>query len=68
MSRALETHVGIRELAELVARAIAVELVLFEAFGRWISTTSQAERQARSLQPCRGATRGTPSCGASGSR
>jgi hypothetical protein len=33
---------GIRELADLVARAIAVELVLFEAFGRWISTTSQA--------------------------
>jgi hypothetical protein len=25
-----------------VARAIAVELVLFEAFGRWISTTSDA--------------------------
>ena len=25
-----------------MARAIAVELVLFEAFGRWISTTSQA--------------------------
>jgi hypothetical protein len=32
---------GIRELACLVARAAAVELVLFEAFGRWISTTSQ---------------------------
>ena len=42
MSRALETHVGIRALAELVARAIAVELVLFEAFGRWTSTTAQA--------------------------
>jgi hypothetical protein len=33
---------GIRELAGLAARAIAVELVLFEAFGRWIPTTSQA--------------------------
>ncbi|HEX4982466.1 MAG TPA: hypothetical protein VFV63_12235 [Ilumatobacteraceae bacterium] len=37
MSKAM----GIRALADLVARAIAVELVLFEAFGRWISTTSQ---------------------------
>jgi hypothetical protein len=34
--------VGIRELAGVAARAIAVELVLFEAFGRWISTTSEA--------------------------
>ena len=36
------THSGIRSLAIVAARAIAVELVLFEAFGRWISTTSQA--------------------------
>jgi hypothetical protein len=35
-------HLGIRALAGLAARAIAVELVLFEAFGRWISTTSHA--------------------------
>jgi hypothetical protein len=42
MSRAAGTHVGIRDLAGLVARAIAVELVLFETFGRWIPTTSQA--------------------------
>jgi hypothetical protein len=34
--------VGIHELAGVTARAIAIELVLFEAFGRWISTTSQA--------------------------
>jgi hypothetical protein len=33
---------GIRELADLAARAIAIELILFEAFGRWISTTSHA--------------------------
>jgi len=38
MSRAA----GIRELADLAAQAIAVELVLFEAFGRWIPTTSHA--------------------------
>jgi len=38
----MRTHVGIRELAGIAARAIAVELVLFEAFGRWTSTTSQA--------------------------
>ena len=42
MTRALESNIGIRALAELVARAIAVELVLFEAFGRWTSSTSQA--------------------------
>ena len=35
------THLGILDLAGLAARSIAVELVLFEAFGRWISTTSQ---------------------------
>jgi hypothetical protein len=33
---------GILELAGLAGRAIAVELVLFETFGRWIPTTSQA--------------------------
>ncbi len=38
MARAL----GIRDLAGVAARAIAVELVLFEAFGRWIATTSDA--------------------------
>jgi hypothetical protein len=38
MSRAA----GIRELVDLVSRAIGVELVLFEAFGRWIPTTSHA--------------------------
>ncbi len=37
-----ETHPGIRGVAGIAACAIAVELVLFEAFGRWISTTSQA--------------------------
>ena len=42
MSSRWGTQPGIRELEDLVARAIAVELVLFEAFGRWISTTSQA--------------------------
>jgi hypothetical protein len=42
MSRAGATHLAIRELADLVSRAIAVELVLFETFGRWIATTSQA--------------------------
>jgi hypothetical protein len=34
--------VGIHELAGIAARAIAIELVVFEAFGRWISTTSRA--------------------------
>ena len=38
----MSAHVGIRELAGLAARAIAVELVLFEAFGRWVATTSEA--------------------------
>ena len=42
MTRAPETYIGIRELASVAARAIAVELVLFEAFGRWIQTTSEA--------------------------
>ena len=42
MSSGSGTHVGIRELAGVAARAIAVELVLFEAFGRWTSTTTQA--------------------------
>ena len=42
MSAPSDAHLGIRDLAELVARAIAVELVLFEAFGRWTSTTTQA--------------------------
>jgi hypothetical protein len=42
VSAASGAHVGIRDLAALVARAIGVELVLFEAFGRWIPTTSQA--------------------------
>ena len=36
------THLGIRELAGFAARAMAVELVVFEAFGRWIATTSDA--------------------------
>jgi hypothetical protein len=42
VSTASGAHIGIRELAGLVARAVAIELVLFEAFGRWIPTTSQA--------------------------
>ncbi|MGH9135105.1 MAG: hypothetical protein ACRDZZ_14300 [Ilumatobacteraceae bacterium] len=42
MSIAPGEHVGIRELARVVARAIAVELVLFEVFGRWIPTTADA--------------------------
>ncbi len=42
MPEAPLAHVGIRELAGVAARAIAVELVLFEAFGRWIPTTSEA--------------------------
>jgi hypothetical protein len=37
-----EAHPGIRGLAIVAARAMAVELVMFEAFGRWISTTSHA--------------------------
>jgi hypothetical protein len=37
----MSSRLGIRELAGLAARAIAVELVLFEAFGRWIATTSE---------------------------
>ena len=36
------THVDNHQLAGVAARAIAVEMVLFEAFGRWITTTSQA--------------------------
>lgn len=42
MSMASGAHPGIRELTGRVARAIAIEQVLFEAFGRWIATTEQA--------------------------
>jgi hypothetical protein len=42
VSDAPVAHLGIRELAIVAARAIAVETVLFEAFGRWIATTSEA--------------------------
>ena len=42
MSEAPVAHLGIRDLALVAARAIATEVVLFEAFGRWIPTTSEA--------------------------
>lgn len=42
MSAVSDAHVGIYELAGLAARAIAVELVLFETLGWWTSTTTQA--------------------------
>lgn len=35
-------HLGIVDLACVAARSIAVELVLFEAFGRWVPTTMEA--------------------------